>query len=355
MDDKTARDIVNQLNASLETLRDARPDADAVRQAAKVIRQRVPLADHRKTAFAGSTDERLALVVSVEAGRRADLLAKRRKKMSVDPFSFFRGSAMLMAADLRGTPSTDHRCTVCGDAHCENFGMYGSPELVQVFDLSDFDEATQERWEWDVKRLAASMVLADRARENGVHVEREAARSAVRAYRAQLADCARQETLLGRRLRALRASEIIDALPADVETRRRAEKIVKAAERTIAQNFNDMIAVKDGKPRFEHDKKGHTAKLGDGDGDVTKEQLRSALDDGYLESLGRRKELLRGFREVDEGFRIVGVGSIGLRDFLVALDGRDADDLVVLQVKQAQVSQLLAARTGRRRARDHWP
>jgi uncharacterized protein (DUF2252 family) len=255
--------------------------------------------------------------------------------MTPSPFAYMRGAAMVMAEDLAGTPRTGMRAQLCGDAHLLNFGAYASPERDLLFDVNDFDETLSGPWEWDLKRLAASLVVA--GRENGfggVHC-REAARTAVASYRTRMAEYSEMGELEVWYSR-VGADEIL-GLISDPKSKKKATKSIKKARgRDSLQALSKLTRVVDGRRRFEEDPPLLTR--------VVEEEIRAQIDE-ILRSYRRtlqddRRHLLDRYRFVDAARKVVGVGSVGTRAFVVLLEGRDEDDPLFLQVKEAKASVL---------------
>src|SRR4029077_7701287 len=151
--------------------------------AGKALRKSVTRASHAKWVCPADRPDPIGLLKNADHGRLSELLPIRYGRMQHSPFAFFRGAGALMAAELARTPKTGIRVQACGDCHVSNFGAFGSPERQLVFDINDFDETLHAPWEWDVKRLATSIVLADRQKGGGEHACEEAVRAAVASYR----------------------------------------------------------------------------------------------------------------------------------------------------------------------------
>jgi len=299
----------------------------------------------------------IALLERQAESRIAELVPIRYGRMLVSPFAFFRGAATIMAADLAATPATAFRVQLCGDAHASNFGVFGSPERRLVFDLNDFDETLPGPWEWDVKRLAASLAVA--GRDNGF-----AARDRHRVVR---------ETTAGYRtgMRALAGMRDLDVWYAHQEvgplldeirpalTRRRRKllehDIAKARTRDSLQAYSKLTHEVDGEPRIVSEPPlivpAEELPL------TTEETERARLVHeflrGYRASLSTdRRVLLARYRFVQLAHKVVGVGSVGTQDWIVLLLGRDRRDPLFLQVKEAQQS-VLEQHAGRSAYRNH--
>ncbi|MFH0175395.1 DUF2252 domain-containing protein [Streptomyces cacaoi] len=266
--------------------------------------------------------------------RLPELLPIRYGRMAASPFAFLRGSAALMAADLASQPHTGLTVQLCGDAHLLNFGLYASPERGLLFDLNDFDETFPGPFEWDVKRLAASVAVA--ARENG-HPEprvHRAALEAVAAYRTAVRRLSRLDELAV-------WYERIDAellLPLLRSARRRGRaggSLTRARRRTSLQALGKLTEVVDGRRRIIHD-----PPLIEPAGASDSAALRKIFSDYRSTLTEERRLLLDRYRFVDAARKVVGVGSVGTRCFIVLLAGRDTDDPLFLQIKEARASVL---------------
>ena len=277
----------------------------------------------------------------------ADLVPIRWGRMSTSPFAFYRGSAILMAADLAPLPRTGLTVQLCGDAHLSNFGLYGSPERELLFDVNDFDETLPGPFEWDLKRLAASFVLA--ARNNGLSddVARETALAAVRSYREHMTAYAEMHEL-DVWYSHIVADELLDAArgseAARAASRKAVNKRLKLAEKTFTkargrdslQAAGKLTELVDGTRRIVDQPPlvMHMPELSDN-------EATAALFDQYKSTLeADRRELLERFEVVDIARKVVGVGSVGTRCIIVLLLGRDADDPLFLQVKESGPSVL---------------
>src|SRR5205085_4309126 len=171
-----------ELHGLLQGERDDRTLADR-RAAGRELRSKVPRSSHAEWIPAANRPDPLSLLEEQNRSRLQDLVPLRYARMSVSPFTFLRGSAIVMAEDLAATPVTGIQAQICGDAHLNNFGIYATPERNQVFDVNDFDETLPGPWEWDIKRLAASIVLGGRTNGFPASTNRRAVLSCVQAYR----------------------------------------------------------------------------------------------------------------------------------------------------------------------------
>jgi uncharacterized protein (DUF2252 family) len=273
--------------------------------------------------------------------RVPDLIPIRYGRMIASPFAYFRGAAAPMAWDLAHTPATDIRVQACGDAHLLNFGMYAAPDRRLVFDVNDFDETLPAPFEWDVKRLAASVAVA--ARENGFSDAdaRTAARLTVRSYRTEMMNYAAMRFLKVwySRIDIDEVSRLFDALQPKTAVRRRHRDIAKAQRRTSLSAFLKMCDQVDGQYRI---RPAHPVIVRfpiERYPDVL-EELRIAVAQ-YQQTLPLdRQEVLRRFYFGDFARKVVGVGSVGTEAFVMLLLGDRADEPLFLQLKEAQESVL---------------
>lgn len=284
------------------------------------------------------------------ATRVAELVPIRYGRMTESPFRFYRGAAAVMAADLATTPSSGLRTQLCGDAHMVNFRLLASPERHLVFDINDFDETLPGPWEWDVKRLAASLVIA--GRENG-YTDRERERvvlAAVRSYRERIRRFAEMGNLdvwyaqqdTGQ-LRALVSGSLHSR-----GRKRVSELMAKARTRDNLQAFEKLTRVVAGERRITPAPPLITP-IADLLPDAERSELEHGINEllhGYRQSLpSDRQYLLEQFTVVDMARKVVGVGSVGTRCWIVLLLGSGGDDPLFLQAKEADTS-VLAAHAG---------
>jgi uncharacterized protein (DUF2252 family) len=276
----------------------------------------------------------LAWLEAQHERRVANLVPLRRGRMAASPFAFYRGAAAIMTRDLLTAPSSGICVQACGDAHLSNFGLYASPERALVFDLNDFDETLPAPFEWDVARLAASMVIA--SRDNGFEREdaRTAAMAALASYRERIRGYARLPTMdiWYDRVDVQAAARVVRSVKASTLRRDVAKIRQRSSERLLSKLTTSDNA---GNVRIV-DQPGLISHLGI---EQHREELQQLLE-LYLASLAPERRVLVGrFRFVDFGFKVVGVGSVGTLCF-VALALDDADQPLFLQVKEATKSVL---------------
>jgi uncharacterized protein (DUF2252 family) len=348
-------------------------------------RDAAPLSSHTKWSPAADRPDPVALLEEQNITREPDLVPVRHGRMMVSPFTFYRGAAKIMAADLAGTPVAGLEAQLCGDAHLSNFGGFASPERSLVFDLNDFDETLPGPFEYDVKRMAASFTIA--ARNNGFsEADTHAATlAAVRAYREAMAEFAQMRTMdiwyahlnedeVRAGIRNAVAGVAQDKAARKQEKASKQAKALKKAEKQEKEDRQEAKAAKLAQKRAEKTiEKAHTrdslqalSKLGElVDGTyrivsqppvivpgrdlaaiygLSPDDVLPVLHDqfrAYRATLqDDRRKLLERFEIVDAARKVVGVGSVGTRAFIVLLQGRDAQDPLFLQVKEATASVL---------------
>ena len=312
--------------------------AEEVRAQGKGLREKCPREAHGRWHPSDARPDPLSLLVESNKGRLPELVPVRHGRMLKSPFTYFRGAALSMAPDLATTPSTGVRVQACGDAHLLNFGAYATPERRIAFDINDLDETLPAPWEWDVKRLATSFVLA--CRDGGFSEDdaRDAALTCVRSYREWMARYSAMSVL-----EVWYASVDVDALMAatkDEETRKRIQKrVAKARQRSVLEHdFPELVLnngvqpqIKDNPPLIFHQREQSQADFTD--------NFRRAFE-RYRETLQEdRRLLLDRYKVVDFAMKVVGVGSVGTACSIILLMASDSDPLF-LQVKQANASVL---------------
>ncbi|MGW7071003.1 DUF2252 domain-containing protein [Streptomyces sp. NPDC054855] len=308
-------------------------------------RSRTRRSDHAEFAPAPDRPDPVDVIERQSASRLQELVPIRYGRMLESPFRFFRGAAAIMATDLAATPDSGLRAQLCGDAHMLNFRLLASPERHLMFDVNDFDETLPGPWEWDVKRLVVSLVIA--GRDNGFKTSERArvVRATVRSYRESIREFSRMPTLAvwysqidAQDLHALMSAKL------DARTRRRVSKTIsKARTRDHLQALGKLARVVDGQLRLAPDPPLITP-LDDLMPGVERKQLehqlRELVDRYALTLPADRRALLAQYRVVDMARKVVGVGSVGTRCWIILLLGRDDTDPLLLQAKEAQPSVL---------------
>ena len=353
--------------------------------------ERTPPSSHFGWQPAQDRPDPVALLEEQNTTREPDLVPVRHGRMMVSPFTFYRGAAKIMAADLKDTPVAGLDAQLCGDAHLSNFGMFASPERALLFDLNDFDETLPGPFEFDVKRMAASFLIAGRNNGFSKADARAAALASVMSYRESMADFAQMPTMEiwyahfeEDRFRAIIRDALAEVSPGVKEPgvkdkkakAAKPDKKVKAATKKEQKEAKQAEVVQEAARRAEKNlEKAHTrdsvqalAKLGelvDGHYQIVSQppvivpgrdlaatyglspdEVMPAIHEqfrAYRATLqDDRRRLLEKFEIVDAARKVVGVGSVGTRAFIVLLQGRDEQDPLFLQVKEATASVLEA-------------
>lgn len=313
----------------------------------RALRSEVPRSCHAEFSPTASRTDPVDIIERQSALRVPELVPLRYGRMLESPFRFYRGAAAIMAADLATTPSTGLRTQLCGDAHLLNFRLLASPERHLMFDLNDFDETLPGPWEWDVKRLAASFAIAGRGNGFPEKVRTGIVRAAGASYREQM-----------RRYADMRTLEVwyAHADMADVEaeeaqeltSRGRAElarAMAEARTRDTVQAYHKLTRRNGGEVRIAADPPLIVPLddlLPDIERDQLTDQIRQLVQDYGRTLRSDHRRLLEQYRVVDVARKVVGVGSVGTRCWIVLLLGKDTDDPLLLQAKEADESVLAA-------------
>jgi uncharacterized protein (DUF2252 family) len=293
----------------------------------------------------------IGLLQAQDEGRLEHLLPIKYGRMLESPFAFLRGSAVVMAADLANTPRTGPEVVLCGDAHLNNFGVFATPERQLVFDINDFDEAFPGPWEWDLKRLAASAVVAGRANGFSNKVCRRMATAIVETYRTAMERFAQMHTLDVWYYHV--DTEAVLAIFETASSRQAAKgakrMVKKARSRTHQQTLDKLTSGEAAKRRIISDppllvpwrEMAFSFSVGDAEAiQFAQDPVEQAWTQ-YLDSLpDERRYLLQRFHLADGALRVGGVGSVGTRCAIVLLEGHDSDDALLLQLKEAGPSVL---------------
>lgn len=324
----------------------------------RAARDRAPVAGHAAWSAPGTRQDPVVLLEQQNVTREPDLVPVRHGRMLVSPFTFYRGAAKIMAADLASTPTAGLTVQLCGDAHLSNFGLFASPERTLVFDLNDFDETLPGPFEYDVKRMAASFVIAAEHNGLGASEGADVTTTAVRAYREAMLEFAQMRTM---DIWYARRSEDDFVAHVEAAARQQKGKPQKAAARDAAKSVRKgvrkartrdslhalakLTEVVDGAYRIVsvppvlvpvRDLGAPFGLTPQGARDLVHAQFeayRTTLQDD-------RRRLLERFEIVDVARKVVGVGSVGTRAFIALLQGRDQEDPLFLQVKEATTSVL---------------
>ena len=339
------------------------PSVEERKARGKQLRATVDPSSHTGWRPAADRPDPVSLLEAQDADREQDLVPVRHGRMMVSPFTFYRGAAKIMAADLNGTPQAGLMAQLCGDAHLSNFGMFGSPERALLFDVNDFDETLPGPFEYDVKRLAASFTIAGRNNGYSKADTRDVTLASARAYREAMAGFAQMGTMEVWYAH-LSEGELMAAIKSLAQTKaaggkkgakgqKRAKKdekgaraiMDKARTRDSLQALSKLAEMVDGRYRIVsqppivvpvRELPATAGMTPDEVRDVLHEQFRA-----YRATLrGDQRHLLERFELIDVARKVVGVGSVGTRAYIALLQGRDQQDPLFLQVKEATTSVL---------------
>ncbi|MEU5998827.1 MULTISPECIES: DUF2252 domain-containing protein [unclassified Streptomyces] len=311
----------------------------------RAARSRARRSEHAEFAPAPGRPDPVDVIERQSVSRLLELVPIRYGRMLESPFRFFRGAAAIMATDLATTPDSGLRAQLCGDAHMLNFRLLASPERRLMFDVNDFDETLPGPWEWDVKRLVVSLVIAGRENGFGTAERARVVRATVRSYRESMRKFARMRTLDVWYSR-IDADDLYATMSArlDARARRRVSRTLsKARTRDHLQALEKLARVVDGRLRITADPPLVTPLdelLPGVERKQLEDQLRELVDRYALTLPADRRALLAQYRVVDMARKVVGVGSVGTRCWIILLLGRDDSDPLMLQAKEAQASVL---------------
>ena len=349
------------------------PSVDERKAEGLVARDRATPWSHTKWRPADDRPDPVGLLEEQDTTREQDLVPVRHGRMMVSPFTFYRGAAKIMAADLKDTPVAGLKTELCGDAHLSNFGVFASPERRLLFDLNDFDETLPGPFEWDVKRMAASFTIAGRNNGFSEPDTHTATLASVRAYREAMASFAQMGTMdiwyahldEDELTSALRNAAAETKKGAKKKDKKQAKKSLKHARKAAAkahtrdsmQALSKLGELVDGEYRIVSQPPivvpARDLAVADG---MSRDQVESMVHDQfrtYRDTLqADRRRLLERFEVVDLARKVVGVGSVGTRAFIVLLQGRDSHDPLFLQVKEATAS-VLEPHLGKSRYKQH--
>ena len=345
--------IRNQIAARIENALKAKENETPEERMAygKACRKEVPRSSHGEWTAPADRPDPVELLKSQGRSRVQELLPLRYERMSVSAFTFYRGGALIMASDLSNTPTSGIEVQACGDAHISNFGLFNSPERRTVFDINDFDETSRGPWEWDVKRLAASVEICGRDRGFTEEQRSKAVAACVRGYREGMAKFAEMG-----HLDVWYAHLDIDRVLAEFapqlkkKDRKAAHKVVgKAKAKDSIRAIAKLTEVVDNQLRIVSNPPvivpiRDMAEMR-GRGDIydsarTEKLVQLALAE-YRRTLSTdKRRLVELYRGMDVALKVVGVGSVGTRALIVVMEGANREDPLVLQIKEAQESVL---------------
>ena len=320
----------------------------------RAARSTTPRSSHADWTAAAEREDPIRVLRRQAEPRVAELLPIRYGRMVASPFTFYRGAAAVMAADLAATPDSGLKVQVCGDAHINNFGGFAAPDRELVFDVNDFDETLPGPWEWDVKRLAASIAVLGRDRGFSAADRSDAILGAVRAYREAMREFAAMRSLEVWYAR-LDVKDLFErwAPRLDAEQRKGLDKsLTKARRKDSLRAMAKLTYETNGSPQIISDPP-LVVPLADlvaaGEEDSVRAQINAYLRDYRATLEPDRRHALSAYHPVDAAHKVVGVGSVGTRAWIVLMLGRNANDPLFLQVKEAAPS-VLAPFTGHSKA-----
>ena len=303
----------------------------------KARRKKVPRSSHGEWSPPADRPDPVEMITGQDADRLQWLVPIRHYRMSESPFAFYRGAAKIMASDLSHTPVSGLNAQLCGDAHLANYGSYASPDRRQVFDVNDFDETLPGPWEWDLKRLAASVVLAGRDNEFDDTDIRTATVNSVANYRKAMARFA-EARVLDIWYSQLTLAQIQQFIPKKKDRDAAAKSAKKARSKGSLKALSKLAERVGGQYRIKSEPP-LLLPLRDLAASADPDKLRKQTDhamDNYRSTLAdNRKLLFSRFQPVDMAVKVVGVGSVGTRCLIVLFQGRDEDDPLFLQIKEA--------------------
>jgi uncharacterized protein (DUF2252 family) len=344
-DNRSLADIEDMPSAPTKSALVETASADERAAVGKAARAKVSRASHGGWEPATRRRDPVEVLEEQATTRVPELVPIRYGRMLASPFTFFRGAAAIMAMDLAKTPQSGLRVQACGDAHLSNFGAFAAPDRRLVLDLNDFDETLPGPWEWDLKRLAASFAIAGRDRDFTPKETRTAVLRTVRSYREAMREFAAM-----RNLDVWYARLDVESLLGDlakVADKKRMEaaqrNVAKAQKKNSLKAFDRLVREVDGEPRIISDPPLLVPAR-----ELVSEDQAHELEERIVEMLGSYRESLKGdrrhlfdsYRFVDLARKVVGVGSVGTRAWVVLMMGRDGQDPLFLQAKEAEASVL---------------
>jgi uncharacterized protein (DUF2252 family) len=308
----------------------------------KEIRKTVPRSSHAVWAPPADRADPVTLITDQDRDRLQFLVPIRHYRMAESAFTFYRGTAKVMAADLAGTPATGLTSQLCGDAHLSNFGSFATPTREQIFDTNDFDETLPGPWEWDLKRLVASFVLAGRDNEFDDADTHEITSNAVVGYQNAMAKFTTMTTL-DVWYAHLTMQQITDALPKKKDRKAVAKRATKSRSKGSMKALKKLAEKVDGNFRIKSDPP-LIIPLRDLPAEDNPDELRREAERSFSEYKStladNRKVLLDKYHFVDAALKVVGVGSVGTRCMIVLLEANDDSDPLFLQIKEATAAVL---------------
>ncbi len=323
----------------------AHPTEDERASRGKAARGDVPRRVHGDWSPPPARADPVAVLHEQDKTRVAELVPIRYGRMLVSPLTFFRGAAAIMAADLADGPRTGLQAQLCGDAHLSNFGIFAAPDRRLTFNVNDFDETLPGPFEWDLKRLVASFAVAGRERGFGRKARARISSAVARSYREAMRDFASMRTLdlWYARIEVDELARSFMEQASSREAKRLERDLAKARTKDSLKAFAKLTQVVDGEPRIVSDPPliVPVEELPDaGRPEIARETIERVIREYRRTLSGDRRRLVERFRYVDAAHKVVGVGSVGTRAWIVLMLGRDVDDPLFLQAKEAGASVL---------------
>ena len=323
----------------------AHPTEDERASRGKAARGDVPRRVHGDWSPPPARADPVAVLQEQDKTRVAELVPIRYGRMLVSPLTFFRGAAAIMAADLADGPRTGLQAQLCGDAHLSNFGIFAAPDRRLTFNVNDFDETLPGPFEWDLKRLVASFAVAGRERGFGRKARARISSAVARSYREAMRDFASMRTLdlWYARIEVDELARSFMEQASSREAKRLERDLAKARTKDSLKAFAKLTQVVDGEPRIVSDPPliVPVEELPDaGRPEIAREAIERVIREYRRTLSGDRRRLVERFRYVDAAHKVVGVGSVGTRAWIVLMLGRDVDDPLFLQAKEAGASVL---------------
>jgi len=311
----------------------------------KAARSEVPRRAHGDWYPPPARVDPVAVLEEQDKTRLPDLVPIRYGRMLVSPLTFFRGAAAIMAADLADGPRTGLQAQLCGDAHLSNFGIFAAPDRRLTFNVNDFDETLPGPFEWDLKRLVASFAVAGRERGFGRKARAGISSAVARSYREAMRNFASMRTLdlWYARVEVDELARSFSQQASSKDAKRLERDLAKARTKDSLKAFSKLTHVVDGEPRIVSDPPliVPVDELPDaGRQEIAREAIERLIRDYRRTLTGDRRRLVERFRYVDAAHKVVGVGSVGTRAWIVLMLGRDVDDPLFLQAKEAGASVL---------------
>ena len=326
-------------SALLDNFTVPRPSVGERMAAGKALRDKLPREKHAEFRLHPKRQDPVSIIEEQAKTRLSFLVPIRHSRMLASPFAFLRGSAAVMSADLAHTPTTGITVQACGDMHVANFGVFASAERTLVFGINDFDETLPAPWEWDLKRLAASAVVCGRFLGVNRALCEESARAVVKSYRRRMREYA-EMSYLDVWYARINENDVLSAQPSPMWRKRAKQTMAKAKKRGHLQVLDKMAELVGNQQRIIEIRPFIVRETHTESGRPIEEALGKFLENYFQSLADDRKSILARYRIVDVARKVVGVGSVGTRCWVILMQGNGSDDPLFLQVKQAEASVL---------------